>query len=1233
MDEQSIFLTALEKSSTEEIAAWLDESCGRNAQLRKRIEALLRRHHEENSFLRHPLDAVAATCLAAEDMDIASNHASVLRSIGRRYGAVKGVALPDAEQQLEDPVVQIGSTQVPQSKPADRYQFLGEIARGGMGAVIKGRDTDLGRDLAVKVLLDDHKDKPEIVQRFVEEAQIGGQLQHPGIAPVYELGQFADHRPFFTMKLIKGKTLAAMLSRRKTPGQDQAKLLGIFEQICQTMAYAHSRQVIHRDLKPANIMVGAFGEVQVMDWGLAKVLQSGGIADETNAAKQQQDMSVIATIRSGGTNTFTDGPSAGSETRAGSVMGTPAYMPPEQAIGQAAAMDERSDVFGLGAILCEILTGHPPYIAADGNEVLRKAVRGDLAECQKRLQDCDAHPDLVGLTLRCLAADPAERPEDAGAVTDHITNHLESVSKKLKVAEMRRKLTYVGASSLLLLAIGLGGGGVWLKAKETEAANQVAQAEKQSNEELQQALYASDIQLAGAEYRMGNVQRAATILASRVPEPGKADRRGFEWHFLNRLCPQPRVAEHVDWLEGHVDDWHLGPNRKHQLCPDWKRALHWSAADSSEDENRYRLVVTEPESGKEIWSTEITRPASTDELRTVSAISDDGSTVYFYAHGRNAKDVARLPIDIWKVDSDEHHVIELKGIKLLDAFDRAFLASKISPDGRYFVVGLPSTGPTEITSLSIWRVGQHEPIYSMELNEDLQSLRLGGFSPDGEKMLLTVSPRKLDSSSAAEDVVGVLKVIETKTGELLHSSRLEPFYTPWPGTFSPDGSMIALTGVSTAKSESPVASLLWIVDANTGQRLCTISPRDDNPVFAPVFTPDGKVVCLPRSGELFSTSEGASLGKLAQMLLQPPFVRFTPDGRSIVGITRSRDLMQWNIPRPQFEQAAFDVVGSTFVSPDGTHAGRTEFQSRKAPRQQVDIYSIDGSHRVLNTKRTIHIHPYGRQRTFSHDCRFVGLVTRREDKLAQHPDRRPEYEATLWEIESGELAATLWGLKEHEHILHFVGVPKRNLMAGVIQYYPPGETPTNQLIIWDLGSFTKRVTLDLQDVGAIAFSADGMTVAIETATVDGDKAQLTLYNVDDTKRLAQFLISPIRPDAYKSQRLVFSPDGSAVAAFNPVHRCVDVWDVERGRKLQSLAGISRESQFTWSKTGDRIIAFLRDQNQLKVWDARTGRQLLVQPDHRNPSASFQLLPDREQIVGWNNYGPPSIWDGTPKDDQ
>ena len=162
-------------------------------------------------------------------------------------------------------------------RPA-RLRLFGEIARGGMGVILKGRDLALGRDLAVKVLLEKHRDKPELIRRFLMEARIAGQLQHPGIVPVHELGALADGRPYFAMKLVKGRTLEAILQERSSPSEDLPRFLGIFEQVCQTVAYAHARGVIHRDLKPANVMVGRFGEVQVMDWGLAKVLTGDGVA-------------------------------------------------------------------------------------------------------------------------------------------------------------------------------------------------------------------------------------------------------------------------------------------------------------------------------------------------------------------------------------------------------------------------------------------------------------------------------------------------------------------------------------------------------------------------------------------------------------------------------------------------------------------------------------------------------------------------------------------------------------------------------------------------------------------------------------------------------------------------------------------------------------------------------------------------------------------------------------------
>ncbi len=171
----------------------------------------------------------------------ATQPGQVLESLAATIGPVPRILLRDTgDCTTEPPLVNPSSAEMP--PPADRtlrVQLLGEIARGGMGVVLKGRDPDLGRDLAVKVLLEAHKENPDLVRRFVEEAQIGGQLQHPGVVPVYELGTLGDLRPYFTMKLVKGQTLAELLDERESSADDLPRFLGIFEQVCQTMAYAH----------------------------------------------------------------------------------------------------------------------------------------------------------------------------------------------------------------------------------------------------------------------------------------------------------------------------------------------------------------------------------------------------------------------------------------------------------------------------------------------------------------------------------------------------------------------------------------------------------------------------------------------------------------------------------------------------------------------------------------------------------------------------------------------------------------------------------------------------------------------------------------------------------------------------------------------------------------------------------------------------------------------------------
>jgi serine/threonine-protein kinase len=373
-----------------------------------------------------------------------------------------------------------------------RYHLEGEIAHGGVGIVLRAHDSAFQRSLAVKVLLAKHRGKPDVARRFLEEAQVMGQLQHPGIPPVYDLGELPDGRPYFALKLIKGRTLAALLQDRQHPADDLPHFLTIFGQVCQTIAYAHSRGILHRDLKPSNIMVGAFGEVQVMDWGLAKVL---GSVRKSETGIQAEEMSTIATVRTAEDDLL---------TQEGAVMGTPAYMAPEQARGEIERLDERADVFGLGAILCVLLTGKPPYVAPTRAEVYRQAKEAAVTDVYARLEACGADAELVRLAKGCLAPELAERPRQAGLVADAVATYQARVQERLRQAEVaqaqaqvkvaeerkRRRVTLALVVAVFLLLGGAGAAGWW---------HQYQQAEQAANEALRQERAVGEVKAALAE--------------------------------------------------------------------------------------------------------------------------------------------------------------------------------------------------------------------------------------------------------------------------------------------------------------------------------------------------------------------------------------------------------------------------------------------------------------------------------------------------------------------------------------------------------------------------------------------------------------------------------------------------------------------------------------------------------------------------------------------------------------
>ena len=492
---------------------------------------------------------------------------SILETLEARLGVASRVLLPDGDSVGDSPTVFTKEGEV-EGRRIGRYLVLGEIARGGMGVVLRGRDVDLGRDVAMKVLKAEHANRRGMVQRFVEEAQIGGQLQHPGVVPVYEMGLDAKMRPYFAMKLVNGRTFSALLSERKTASQDRGRYLQVFEQICQTIAYAHSRNVIHRDMKPANVMVGAFGEVQVFDWGFAKVLTRGGIEDEREALQRdKEDGSLeIETVRS-------DSP--GSQSLAGSVLGTPSYMPPEQAIGDVEALDERADVFALGAILCEILTGKPPYVRQPGSNIMEQARAASLDDAYARLSACEGDAELIELAMRCLSASRDDRPRHGGIVAKAVADHLAHAEERTQEAQVAaaearvrateerkaRRLTGALAASLLILICG-GVGFAWWRQSERAQADRDIRAALDDMHTL--------VRASAWDAARGALERADLVATSGdVSDEARADLENDRAEFRSQLA----VAQ---------------AKQREELFIDQLRAIHTRPVETeSNDEHDY----------------------------------------------------------------------------------------------------------------------------------------------------------------------------------------------------------------------------------------------------------------------------------------------------------------------------------------------------------------------------------------------------------------------------------------------------------------------------------------------------------------------------------------------------------------------------------------------------------------------------------------------------------------------
>jgi serine/threonine protein kinase/WD40 repeat protein len=701
-----------------------------------------------------------------------------------------------------------------QTGTSGHYTKGREIARGGMGAILEANDRMLGRTVAMKVVLENRASE-EARMRFIREATVLGQLEHPNIVPIHELGKDEDGNLFYAMKLVEGRTLQAIINDLKKrdsftiENYTLDRLLTVFRKVCDAIAFAHSKGIVHRDLKPENVMVGAFGEVLVMDWGLAKILNDAAqTADELG---QQQvfltdsSPSVSHSNLPSGFQELTDSQlrgSSGNLTMEGSVMGSPQYMPPEQAAGRITEIDERSDIYSLGGILYTILTLRPPVRGKTVRQVLENVISGNISPPYEHnpggsVADGDgavAASTLAGgkllphcpggrvpgalsaVAMKALAFDPEARYETVNALSADVDAHqrgfgtsaedLGAFAQLALFIRRHRGITVATAVAMVILLVVTVGFVFRLKAEKKSAKSEAVKAReaegaaieaeglaRRRETETKKALAASRISLAESAYRRFDLA-AMTRALDEVPE----EWRDETWYYLSEMRDASLGVIRIPGLT-EIRNGVALPGQAGQfiLCGN-SGGIHL-------------IDVRGPETLKRI--------DTTIEGGKVIAVSGDGRRVA----------VARM-------GSDAVSVFDLTDCKLLRKFrlpaDGKTQCLALSHDGQRLAIGQAVKGPRG--RLSLHALDQDNPLWSLSketpgdvfihpdgtvlLAGNYNSRRLGIHSTEDGRFL-GVFDHQVQSMAPSADgerlalgcMLGEVVIVDSKTGTKIQAGQ------------------------------------------------------------------------------------------------------------------------------------------------------------------------------------------------------------------------------------------------------------------------------------------------------------------------------------------------------------------------------------------------------------------------------------------------------------------------------
>jgi WD40 repeat protein/tRNA A-37 threonylcarbamoyl transferase component Bud32 len=1020
------------------------------------------------------------------------------------------------------------------------YELLAEIARGGMGVVYKARQVNLNRIVALKMILAGQLANEAEVKRFYLEAEAAAGLDHPGIVPIFEVGQH-EGQHYFSMGFVDGQSLAQKVAAGPLPPREAATLA---RQVAEAVRYAHDHNVIHRDLKPANVLLDAKGRARVTDFGLAKKLEGDS-----------------------------------GLTASGQVIGTPSYMPPEQASGRT-DVGPPADIYSLGAVLYHLLTGRPPFQAAVVVDTLRQ-VREREAVPPRQLNP-GVPRDLETVVMKCLQKDSTRRYPSAAALAADLGNWLEGrpiVARPVGQAERawrwcRRNpalAATIGATTAALVAVAvLSLLFAYHQAKATKRIAGLAEDLRERSESLKQSLkdvqaqrdvaranlYVADMRAAAQAWEEGRVSKLKTLIAKySTPEKGFPDPRGFEWNYLRN-----RANSGLMTLRPEIPPRALATVRNHppglKFTPDGTRLMLRYAHESiREPVDEYEIP-----SGKK---STLREPLAFDETFSPDGLRElisEGPVFFFLRDVKTGKDLQKF------VGHKQSHILVV-----------------FSPDGRHVASGAHGDAVLPGGEVKLWDPETGRETVPVK-GHDQGVMRLA-FSPDS-RLLATVGYDQ------------VVRVNDVATGrEVLVRAVTHPVTID----FSPDGTRLAAAGD---------AGIVSIWDVTTGAPVATLAGHSAG-ILDVRYSPDGNRLASSSYDEtivLWDLATGTKVQTLRGHSDRVSHLAFSPDGKRLASWCHDRTVKVWDCAPPASAWASSNDPGFWTVmagGPDGKFVRIRSAGNRQRPAEG-EIVITDSRSKTTQNRR---IDDLGRLTEF--------VISQDGRRFATSNQDGPVY---VGDVGTGirDLGALLpAGPRSPVFVVMALSFDGRRLAVGG-QKCP--------LAVWDADAGGKLVDLTPPPGGAtdLAFSPDGTRLSAATffqkTTVwelASGKPVYSFGGFDSTSRLTSTEI-----------RFQFSADGRFLLGISPGATPMSLRDAKTGSLIRTLAGhTGMINAVAFSPDGTRLAGAL-DDHSVKVWDTGTGQETLTLRGHAAAVVAVAFSPDGRLLASAARDGSFVLWDGS-----